>query len=594
MDKEHLAVMIRERVKKLGPATAMRYKDRLAGQWKDISWTALGERIEAVAKGLIDLGVSEGDRVGIFSQNKPEWAIADYGIQSVGAVSVPIYATNSASQARFIVDKAEIGVIFVGGGEQYERARSIDSGRLQKIITFEEDMEADPRTTLSFKDFLDLGRRSAHAEEVGRRIEKASSKDLATIIYTSGTTGEPKGVMLTHANFFHQVDVVGRFFKVDERDVSLCFLPLSHVFERSWSYFVLCQGAMICYCDEPKKAVEYIQEVKPTAMVAVPRLYEKIHAAVVANMKGLPERKRKIFLWALDVGRSMYERMKAGKPVDLFLGLKHELADRLVLRKIQDIFGGRVRFMVSGGAPLSKEIAEFFRSAGILICEGYGLTETSPTITCNTPVSYRFGTVGKVVPRCEVKLSGDGEILVRGDNVTSGYYKSPDATEQAFEDGWFKTGDVGEFDEEGFLKITDRIKDLIITSGGKNISPQNVELSLSRDEFIEQVLVIGDGKNYLSALIVPAFEALEKYAQSSGISFSSREDMVASPEILSFYEKRIAMQSKELGDYEKVKKFLLLPHEFSLETGEMTPTLKLKRKVIHRNYSEMIESMYGG
>lgn len=592
MEKEHLALMIRESIKKHGSKPALRYKERHGGQWKDVSWAVMGERIRAVAKGLIELGVKEGDPVGIFSQNKPEWAIADYGIQSVRGVSVPIYATNSAKQAQFIVDNAGVKVIFVGDGEQFEKVKSITSECLERIIVFSDDVQTDGPRALSFKDFLDLGNRSPRDEEIDARLDRASTKDLATIIYTSGTTGDPKGVMLTHSNFFHQFDVVNGFFTVGEEDVSLCFLPLSHVFERSWSYYVASRGAVNAYCDDPRKVVDYIRETRPTAMIAVPRLYEKVHAAVAANLKSLPPRKQALFHWAMEAGRDLQERRRAGKSAGLALRIKYMVADRLILQKIRNIFGGRIRFLVSGGAPLAKEIAEFFCAAGMLICEGYGLTETSPTITCNSPDSYKFGTVGKVVSRCEVKLSDDGEILVRGDNVTPGYYKNPEATARSFENGWFKTGDVGELDEEGFLKITDRIKDLIITSGGKNISPQNIQSALLRDELIEQAVVIGDRRPFLSALIVPAFDVLESYAGSNNIPFSSREELVENPRIVSLYEKRIALQSKDLGDYEKVKKFRLLPLEFTQETGELTPTLKIKRKIVHDKFANVIEAMY--
>ena len=593
MDREHLAVMVKERSEQWAERPALRYKDPATQRWEEISWGQLGDQSRAVAMGLIDLGVEEQDAVGIFSANRPEWTVADFGAQFARAVSVPIYATNSASQARYIVEDAGIKVIFVGSQEHYDKVKSFagDCPIPPKIVALEDRIRLQG-TDLNFPDFLSMGRHSDARRELEARLDRTTSRDVATLVYTSGTTGDPKGVMLTHANFFHQIHAVSQLVQVGQEDVSLCFLPLSHTYERTWTYFILHQGALNCYCPDFKRVTEYFREVQPTVMVSVPRLYEKIFDQIQARVNSASGLTQKLFHWSLEVGRELSTCLQNQKAPGIFLKLKHLLAHSLALHQVREIFGNRLRWVVSGGAPLSRELEEFFLAAGILICQGYGLTETAPVIASNVPGSFKFGTVGQVVPGCEVRFSPEGEILVRGPNVMAGYFKKPQATAAAFEDGWFKTGDVGDLDQDGFLKITDRIKDLIITSGGKNISPQIIEAALCRDPYIEQAAVIGNQRKFVGALLVPAFGALEDYARTQELGFGSREELLAHPKILEFYDQRVRMQSKELADCERVKKFCLLPHEFTLEEGELTPTLKLKRKVIEQKYADLIESMY--
>lgn len=593
MSKEHLAAMIQASVKKYGDKTAMRYKEN--GQWQSISYQALGEKIRAVAKALLETGIQEGDMIGIFSRNRPEWAIADFAILSVKAVSVPIYATNTARQAEYIVGDADIKIVFVGDQLQYDKVKSFMTAshrQLGKIIAFDSDIRLQGNESVFMEDFIKCGRQSSRDSEVEKKISAGKSDEIATLIYTSGTTGDPKGAILTHANFFNQFDGIDERFHVGTGDRSLCFLPLSHAYERTWSYYIFRCGAENSYISNPKDIVTYMPDVKPTCMVSVPRLYEKIYAAVYDRLEKASASKKHIFNWALGVGKDYAVKKKDQKPIHAILKLKHAVADKLVLSHIRAIVGGPKNFFSAGGAPLSQEIEEFFFAAGLLVCQGYGLTETAPVISCNSPVAFKFGTVGKPIKGCEVKIGADGEILVRGANVMKGYHKKPRETEATFVDGWFKTGDVGVMDADGFLCITDRIKDLIITAQGENIAPQHIETIIGKDFYIEQMVVIGEKRKYISALIVPAFDALERYARDNHIPFCSREELVQKPEIIEFYSKRIQAVSTELTHYEKIIRFTLMPNDFTQAGGELTPTMKIKRNLVAEKYKDIIDAMY--
>lgn len=592
MQDPHLGRLIHRKTNEYGDLIAVRYKEGDA--WQELTYRAFGEKIDDLASSLIAYGVNEGDMVGIFSENRPEWPITDFATLSVRAVSVPIYATNTAQQAEYIVSDAKLRIVFVGDQNQYDKIRSFSDAyeHLKYIVVFDSTVKLRGDDSLYFGDFLKQGAHSSHDEVLNERLQAASPDDTATLIYTSGTTGDPKGVMLTHANFCHQIDAVDANFDLGPKDRSLCFLPLSHAYERAWSYIVFKNGAQNNYLANPRQILEYMQDVKPTAMVSVPRLYEKIYSTVYDRLEKAPPLKKKLFNWAIAVG-SEYEYGVRKQDAGLGLKVKHWLADRLVLSKIRDIVGGPKNFFSAGGAALSKDIEEFFFAAGLLVCEGYGLTESSPMITYNCPSAFRFGTVGRPVPLCEVKIGEDGEIMARGPNIMKGYYNRPEDTAETIVDGWLKTGDVGIIDEDGFIKITDRIKDLIITSGGKNIAPQRIETLVGRDHYIEQIEAIGDGRKYVSALIVPAFPALEAYAREKGITFASREELVQQHEIIEFYRKRIDDQSSELVGYEKIKAFALLPTGFTQEGGELTPTMKIKRKVVVEKYRDIIDAMYG-
>lgn len=591
MNNQHLAGIIFESAQTYADKVAMRIK--IDGQWISYTYREMGDTVRQIARALLALGVQPGDRVGIFAENRPEWALVDFAVLAVGGVSVPIYATNTRNEAAYIVDETGMAIIFTGGQDNYDKAQSIiaSSTSLKHIIALDDQTEINGERSQHFSQLQALDVDPAANDEIEARLA-ADADDLATIIYTSGTTGEPKGVMLTHANIFHQLKALEDEFHVTPDDRSLCFLPLSHVYERSWSFFVFKRGATNYYLANPKEVIVAMGEVRPTVMVSVPRLYEKIYAAAIYGLSQGSGLKKKLFYWSIDVGKRYQYALKDGGSAGMVLAWQHKLADKLVLSKVRAVVGGPKNFFSAGGAPLAEAIEEFFFAAGLLVCEGYGLTETSPIVTFNTPNAYKFGTVGKPIPDCQVKIAENGEILVNSPSLTQGYYRKPEATAVAFRDGWFHTGDVGEFDKDGFLRITDRIKDLIITSGGKNVAPQKVETVYAKDHFIEQLIAIGDQRKFISVLIVPNFEALEEYADEQGIAYRTRDELVNNPAIQACFRQRLNNLSQELAPYEQVKAFTLLPAPFAQETGELTPSLKIKRRVVVEKFAPQIEAMY--
>ncbi len=588
MAPDHLSRMIRESAARFGPREAMRYRDEKG--WRSVTYAELGARVEAMARALVGAGIAAGDRVAIFAPNGPEWAVADFGVMMAGAVGVPVYATDTARQAEQVFLDAGAKLLFVGGQEQHDKAVAFESGA-PAVVAFDPATRLQGPGSSSLASFLARATPGS-AAEVEARLAAAKPEDLATIIYTSGTTGERKGAMLTHANFASQFRTLDERFEFGPEDRSLCFLPLSHVYERAWSYFVFRSGAANVYLRDPRDAVVAMPEVRPTAMVSVPRLYEKVYAAVQDRVARSSPARRRLFRWALGVGSAFEHASRTGRRVGPALRVKHRVADTLVLSRIREAVGGDKRFFSAGGAPLAREIEEFFLSAGLLVCQGYGLTETSPMVSCNAPGAFRFGTVGRPIPGCEVRIAHEGEVQVRGDNVMKGYWGRPAETAAAFEDGWFRTGDVGVLDPDGYLRITDRIKDLIITSQGKNVAPQRVEGTLSGHPLLEQVVVIGDRRRFLSALVVPNFLALEERAKSDGIPFSSREELVNRPEVVALYESVLSERSRELAGHERIKRFVVLPRELTQEAGEVTPTLKVRRRVVEQRYRDVIDGMY--
>lgn len=568
---------------------------KVQDKWVGITYKELRETVRNFAMGLLALGVKRNDMVGIISENRPEWVFCDLAILSIGAVDVPMYPSSTSNTIEYIMNDSECKAVIVSNKLQLTKVQKIEKNvkSLKHIIILnEKDAEEGIYT---FKSVVDLGRKESDKFDsvLNEEMSKANPEDLATLIYTSGTTGEPKGVMLTHNNFVSNVKAVLQIIPADHNDIFLSFLPLSHSFERMAGYYTaFSAGCLIAYAQSIDTVAKDLQEVKPTVMTSVPRLFERIHSRVLKNVDNSPPAKQKIFYWALEVGKK-YQAAKKEKKLNPILTAKYKLAEKLVFNKIRAATGGRLRFFVSGGAALPQEIGEFFESMGILIIEGYGLTESSPVITCNRLDDYKFGSVGKPIPGVEVKIAEDGEILARGPNIMKGYYKNKKATEETVDkDGWLHTGDIGEFDKHGFLKITDRKKHLFKTSGGKYIAPQQLESLFTRSKFIDQFVLIGDNKTFLSALITPDFEAIREYADAHKIPYDRVEDLAHHPEIYKLIEKDIQTLQKNLASYERIRKFVILDKPFTIEGGELTPTLKIRRKIIEERYSHLIKDIY--
>lgn len=577
-----------------GKDEAVRFKHNGLSTWESYTWDELADFVKKTSSALLGLGLKIQENVGIFSQNKVEWSITDLGIMGSGAVTVPIYATNTASQAKYIIDEAEIRFLFVGDEDQYQIALEIyaeSKSTIEKIIVFEKDIKITTNCAMYFDDFLGLST-SASKQEIEKRQQGIKGSDLATIIYTSGTTGEPKGVMLTHDNFNEIFRVHDIRLNLSREDHSLCFLPLSHVFERCWSLYVLYKGIKISYLGDPKDILNAMGDVKPTLMCSVPRLYQKAYHMILAKVESGSTIAKKLFAAGLKVGMRRANLKRTGARIPLLTRLSYGFFDAVIFRKIRKVFGGRLHLMPTAGAPLSAEITEFFHAIGMPILIGYGLTETTATVSVFPEVGFEFGTIGVSMPDIEVKIEKNDEILVKGKTVMKGYYKKPEETAKVFDGEWLKTGDAGRINERGQIIITDRIKDLMKTSGGKYVAPQHIESILTNDNFIENAILIGDDKPFVSALVVPNIEALKEYAQNLNLKYHSIEDLLKKTHIKEFYEEKLEQLQQSLANFEKVKKFKLLPHDFSMNLGELTPTLKIRRQIIINHFSGLIDEMY--
>ncbi len=595
---KHTALMIFDRAKEYGDRAELHHKPY--GTWETISWKQLAEQMYDVSSALLELGLREEQAVGIFSPNRAEWHIADLGALSIRDITVPIYPTNTTSETEYIVNDAEIRVLFVGRQMQYDRAYELldKCPTLENIVVFHRDtkIHASDKRVIMWEDFLAMGRNASHAKEIEDIHARCHYDDNCTIIYTSGTTGEPKGAIHTHKSLFHNSWSVGGYPQggLSDDDSTLAMLPLSHVLERSWNYGVMQMGGHIYYCEDHNEILEYMEEAATSVMNGAPRLFEKIYSTIYSGVEKASPLKKKLFHWATGVGEKAGSYRYHEKTVPLYLRLKYAIAYALVLKKVRGLFGKNMHHVNVGGAPLNPEIQRFFFNCGVIITPGYGLTETAPVIAMNGVHCLKFGSVGPLTPLAEARIDPEtGEIQAKGPNIFKEYYKKADKTKEAFtDDGWFRTGDVGYFDEDGYLFITDRIKDLIITAGGKNIAPQMIETLLTEDLYIEYAAIIGDARKYLSALIVPSFDALEDWAKKRGLEYSSREDLVENDAVREFYWSLIEARQKDLGRVEQIKRFTLLPREFSQEEGEITPTMKVKRKVVEKKFADVIEGMY--
>ncbi|MGN4967216.1 AMP-dependent synthetase/ligase [Aeromonas dhakensis] len=593
MPKHHLVRLMRERIARLGNKAALRVQQD--GQWRAIGWRTLGQAMDYCAQALIRAGHQPTEMVGIYARNMPEWTQADLGILAARGVSVPIYPTSTLDQLRYIVKDAGIKVLFVGEQPQFDQAlQLIESGEIQQLIALDGsvNLRGCPQAS-HFQTFLVSGNHQPSEQALRERESQYRMDDLLTLIYTSGTTGEPKGVMLDFANIAACFEMHNSRLDLNEQDVSLCMLPLSHVFERAWTYYVLYCGAENVYIRDPQKVMDVIGEVQPTVMCAVPRLYEKAYAMIQARVAQAPRLRQALFGWATRVGKQMVSTRQAGKAASPLLYGQLWLAERLVFRKLRARFGGRTRFLPVAGARLADEVNFFFQAMGLNLKYGYGMTETTATVCCYEDSQFKLGSIGTALSGIEVKLGENNELLVRSPTVMRGYYNKPEATAEVMtEDGFLRTGDAGELDGEGNIYFTERLKELMKTSNGKYVAPQLVEGTLGKDRFIEQIAIVADARHFVSALIVPCFESLEEYARSINLQYQCKTELLRHSKVVEFFEARIQDLQKELAKFEQVKKFTLLPSAFSMELGELTPTMKLRRKIIESKYQSEIEAMY--
>ena len=596
----HLSVLVHDQAKKYGDREVLVYKDFGGKTWKSYTWNEFSYKVKAVSNALLNFGVKAQENIGIFSQNSVQYVFCDFGAWGVRAVTIPFYATSSEQQIQFMINDAQVRFLFVGEQDQYDKAHRVSSHcpTIERIIVFDNNVKIDPNDSnaVYFDDFLKLGEDLPRQTEVEKLYKEATPDDLANILYTSGTTGDSKGVMLSHGQYLAAIEANGRAVKVSDKDRVLNFLPYAHIFEKGWTILCISVGATLIVNTDPREVQQSMKETHPTSMCAVPRFWEKVYAGVKEKIDSANAMQRKLFKHALAVGRKHnIEYLSRGKRPPLALHMEYEMYNKTLFSLVRHELGlEHTNIFPTAGATVSSHVEEFVHSIGLTMVVGYGLTESLATVTCDRvgEKPYTIGSVGRPIRNIKIKISEEGEVCLKGPTITKGYYNRPDITAQSFDDeGYFKTGDSG-YMKDGELFLKDRIKDLFKTSNGKYIAPQMIEAKLLVDKFIDQIVIIADQRKFVSALIIPEYGALEKYAQANGISFMSREDLCSNGKIHQMITERIETLQQQLAHYEQIKRFTLLPKPFTMESGELTNTLKMRRKVINEHYKNEIEKMY--
>lgn len=594
MGNQSVTHLVRSRVAMHADRTIIRH--RVNAKWTDVSWRTLGERMDTAGLALLRLGVKRGEAVCILSQNCLPWIVTDLAIGSVSGITAAIYASNTPAEVAYIVEHSEARVLFVENKGQLDKVRAArtDMPRLERVVIYDPDGAGEFPGLITFDEFMESGRAAGPdtVAELESRMAALARDDVLTYIYTSGTTGPPKAAMLTHGNFLFICETYEGADFVTSADESLSILPLAHALERVVFYLSLNMAGIINLSDDLYKTAEYLREVKPTVLACVPRILEKVYERIQNQIAQSPPLKRRIFHWALDVGKQFAHKKYHKQPIPSGLSLKHKIAHALVFKKLQEAVGGRIRWLGSGGAPLLPEIAEFFTAVGMPVIQAWGMTETTAPATQIPVDEIRYDAVGRAIPGVEVRVTDEGELIVRGGNVFPGYYKNPEETAKTLRDGWCYTGDQGEIDADGFVHITGRIKELIITSGGKNIAPLNLEFLFTSSPFINQAVIVGDAKPYLTALFTLDQEYIRHYASERGIAPEGEQPLELHPKIVEAVTAEVEEKNKTLPRYETIKKFRIVPGEFTQETGELTPTMKIKKKYVFSKYANLIEEMY--